>query len=63
MLCLQGLKEQLTQIGIVNLIPVGSAVTKTIRKESYMIDVILNFNKKTVQNFGQMVSSIEALLQ
>ncbi len=48
MLCLQGLKEQLTQIGIVNLIPVGSAVTKTIRKESYMIDVILNFNKKTV---------------
>lgn len=31
-----------------NLIPVGSAVSKTIRKDCYMIDVILNFNKATL---------------
>jgi hypothetical protein len=31
-----------------NMIPVGSAVTKTIRKDAYMIDVILNFNKASL---------------
>ena len=32
-------------MGLANLIPVGSAVTKTIRKEAFMIDIILNYNK------------------
>lgn len=31
MLALQGLKDKLNEIGIINLIPVGSAVTKSIR--------------------------------
>ena len=30
--------------GIKNLIPVGSAVTKSIRKESFMIDIVLNYS-------------------
>jgi len=48
MLILQGLKDCLNDIGIVNLIPVGSAVTKTIRRDSFMIDVILNFNQASI---------------
>ncbi len=50
MLTLQGLKEGLLEIGIINLIPVGSAVTKSVRREQFMVDVILNFNKATVQS-------------
>lgn len=45
MLNLQDLKEKLKSVGVANLIPVGSAVTKTIRKEAFMIDIILNYNK------------------
>jgi hypothetical protein len=61
MLALQTLKDPLAQLGIVNLIPVGSSVTKTIRKESYMLDIILNFNKAQVSDFNSMVSDVEAL--
>lgn len=35
-----------------NLIPVGSAGTKTIRKDRYLIDVILNFNKASLTTNG-----------
>lgn len=44
MLVLQSLKDRLNDIGIINLIPVGSAVTKTLRRDCFMVDVILNFN-------------------
>ena len=33
MLTMTELKEKLKQVGIANLIPVGSSVTKTIRRE------------------------------
>lgn len=58
MLTLQELKESLRQIGIANLIPVGSAVTKTIRKEAFMVDIILNYNKSgaaQAQDFSEMI--------
>lgn len=48
MLKLQELKEQFDQIGILNLIPVGSTVNKIIRKDNYMVDIILNYNKKNL---------------
>ena len=48
MLCLQGLKDKLNEIGIINLIPVGSAVTKSIRRDCFMVDVILNFNQASL---------------
>ena len=48
MLALQGLKEKLNEIGIINLIPVGSAVTKSIRRDCFMVDVILNFNQASL---------------
>ena len=44
MLTCQELKEKLKLAGIKNLIPVGSAVTKSIRKESFMIDIVLNYS-------------------
>ena len=75
MFTLQQQKDRLNEIGIINLIPVGSAVTKSIRRECFMVDVILNFNKATLappgtdletadeglihHNFAQMVSQIE----
>jgi hypothetical protein len=49
------MREKLTEYGIMNLIPVGSAVTKTVRLGCNMIDVILNFNKPTLiknENFS-----------
>ena len=48
MMLLQSLKEKLNDIGIINLIPVGSAVTKTIRRDCFMVDVILNFNQASI---------------
>ncbi len=48
MFTLQGMKQQLAAIGVPNLIPVGSAVTKTTRKEAFVIDIILNYNKTVV---------------
>lgn len=48
MLALQGLKDRLNEIGIINLIPVGSAVTKSIRRDCFMVDVILNFNQASL---------------
>ena len=48
MLVLQGLKDKLNEIGIINLIPVGSSVTKSIRRDCFMIDVILNFNQASL---------------
>ena len=45
MIKLQELKEPFEQIGIINLIPVGSTVNKIVRRDSFMIDIILNFNK------------------
>ena len=52
----------MTELGVPNLIPVGSTVTKTIRKEAFVIDIILNFNKTVVNEFDEMVKSIENLL-
>ena len=79
MLTLQQQKDKLNEIGIINLIPVGSAVTKSIRRECFMVDVILNFNKAFLipsgaeveqideeqlqQSFGQMVLAIEQLFK
>ena len=48
MLELQKLRDKLNKIGIINLIPVGSAVTKSIRRDCFMIDVILNFNQASL---------------
>ena len=48
MLALQSLKDKLNEIGIINLIPVGSAVTKSIRRDCFMVDVILNFNQASL---------------
>jgi len=45
---LQQLRTKLTDMGIINLIPVGSAVTKSVRRTSFMIDIILNFNKASL---------------
>jgi hypothetical protein len=63
MLTLQGLKQSLAAIGVPNLIPVGSAVTKTTRKEAFVIDMILNYNKTVVSDFGDMVGQIENILK
>jgi hypothetical protein len=52
MLKMQELKEPFEQIGILNLIPVGSTVNKIVRKDSYMIDIILNYNKMTMMAPG-----------
>jgi hypothetical protein len=56
------MKQELSKIGVPNLIPVGSAVTKTTRKEAFVIDIILNYNKTVVQDFREMVKQIETLL-
>ncbi len=45
---MQELKEQFEQVGILNLIPVGSTVNKIVRKDNFMIDIILNYNKSTL---------------
>jgi len=73
MLTLQSLKEQLIQIGIINLIPVGSAVTKSVRRDQFMVDVILNFNKASIcsdgnnpeqeqDRFKELIIRVEGLL-
>ena len=49
------------------MIPVGSSVTKTIRKEAFMIDIILNYNKTALNptsnpqstDFNKMITSVE----
>lgn len=48
MLKIQELKLTFEQIGILNLIPVGSTVNKIVRRDSYMIDIILNYNKTSL---------------
>jgi hypothetical protein len=53
MLKMQELKEGFEGIGILNLIPVGSTVNKIVRRENFMVDVILNYNKTTL---GQVTS-------
>jgi hypothetical protein len=45
---MQELKEPFEQIGILNLIPVGSTVNKIVRKDNFMIDIILNYSKATL---------------
>jgi hypothetical protein len=52
MLKIQELKLTFEQIGILNLIPVGSTVNKIVRKDSYMIDIILNYNKTSLMTPG-----------
>ena len=47
---LQKLQPKLCEIGILNLIPIGSAVNKTIRKDSFCIDIILNYNRAKLSN-------------
>ena len=48
MLKMQELKEKFESVGILNLIPVGSTVNKIVRRDNYMIDIILNYNKNTL---------------
>lgn len=53
------------------MIPVGSVVTQTLRKDSLKMDIILNYNKATLQrnnpnasaetNFKEMVELLSAL--
>lgn len=75
MLKMQELKEPFEAIGVLNLIPVGSTVNKIVRKDSFMIDIILNYNKanhiskteapsaeKEEQIFQNLVERIRALL-
>jgi hypothetical protein len=52
MLKIQELKLTFEQIGILNLIPVGSTVNKIVRRDSYMIDIILNYNKTSLMTPG-----------
>ena len=52
MLRMQELKEQFEGIGILNLIPVGSTVNKIVRKDNFMIDIILNYNRTTLLGTG-----------
>lgn len=52
MLKIQELKMPFEQIGVLNLIPVGSTVNKIVRRDSYMIDIILNYNKTTLMTPG-----------
>lgn len=42
------MKDKLNEIGIINMIPVGSAVTKSMRRDQFMVDVILNFNQASL---------------
>lgn len=37
----------------------GSAVTKSIRREQFMVDVILNFNKASIANEGIINAELE----
>lgn len=37
-------------------------MTKTIRKEAFMVDIILNYNKSQVQDFAQLLSRTEQLV-
>ncbi len=74
---MQELKEQFEGIGILNLIPVGSTVNKIVRKDNFMIDIILNYNKTTLlgteanksinnselQAFEDLVNKIRVLLE
>jgi hypothetical protein len=61
----------LEQVGIINMIPVGSVVTQTLRKDSLNMDIILNYNKSTLMrnnpnlsaetNFKEMVELLSGL--
>jgi len=46
---LREMQEQLNGLGIVNLFPVGSSVTKTVRKDNLKVDIILNFSVASLQ--------------
>eukprot|EP00347_Sterkiella_histriomuscorum_P018458 403345443 len=45
---IQELKPKLEEIGILNIIPVGSATNKTIRRDYFMMDIIMNYNKTII---------------
>ena len=49
MLKMQEFKEILEELGVINVIPVGSSVNKVVRKSNFLIDIILNFNKATLK--------------
>lgn len=49
MLKMQEFKEKLEVHGVINVIPVGSSVNKVVRKDNFMIDIILNFNKGSLK--------------
>ena len=42
------LKNDFDEIGISSIIPVGSAANKNIRRDEYMIDIILSYNRNFV---------------
>lgn len=45
---LRELHEQLDELGIVNMFPVGSVITRSLRKDSLEVDVILNFSNASL---------------
>lgn len=49
MLRMQDFKEILQKIGIISLIPVGSTVNKIVRRDNYMIDIILHYIKNDLE--------------
>jgi hypothetical protein len=50
------------KIGVVNLIPVGSIVLKSIRKDKLKLDVLLNYTNLK-QDFKTLIEQIKDLLE
>ncbi|TNV82965.1 hypothetical protein FGO68_gene2765 [Halteria grandinella] len=50
MLKMQEFKKELEGLGVINLIPVGSSVNKVVRKSNFLVDIILNFNQKNIND-------------
>lgn len=64
MIKMQELKEPFEQIGILNLIPVGSTVNKIVRRDNFMVDIILNYSKTTLfKTTGEDTAIFDALVE
>lgn len=63
MIKMQELKESFEQIGILNLIPVGSTVNKIVRRDNFMVDIILNYSKTTLFKAGEDTAIFDALVE
>lgn len=56
------MKCDMEKIGVVNLIPVGSIVLKSIRKDKLKLDVLLNYTNLK-QDFKTLIEQIKDLLE